>query len=97
VAEFATLLGNEVGERTDDTRILVVETDGGLIGFIVDAVTEVMMVDADKIEDVTTIGSLDHDFIIGIIKLDENLVSLVDVTKLLTASDEEETPADLAA
>ena len=89
VAEFSRLLGYEPGERTDDTRILVVEDSGGHIGLIVDAVTEVMMVEGDKIEDATTIGSVEHDFIIAVAKMDDHLVSLVDVGRLLETADQQ--------
>ncbi len=89
VAEFSRLLGYEPSERTDETRILVVEDGGGHIGLIVDAVTEVMMVEGEKIEDATTIGSIEHEFIVAVAKLDEHLVSLVDVGHLLEAADQQ--------
>lgn len=89
VSEFATLLGQEPGERTDETRVLVVEDGGGHIGFVVDAVTEVMMVEGDKIEDAATIGSLAHEFIIAVAKLDDHLISLVDVRQLLKTAAKE--------
>lgn len=88
VAEFSRLLGLEPGERTEETRILVVEDRGGHIGLIVDAVTEVMVVEGEKIEDAKTIGSIEHDYIIAIAKLEEHLVSLVDVGRLLEAADQ---------
>ena len=87
VAAFSTLLGRDPSERTDDTRILVVENGSGHIGFIVDSVTEVMMVDGGRIEDASAIGSRDHDFIVAVAKLDEHLVSLMDVPRLLASAD----------
>jgi purine-binding chemotaxis protein CheW len=89
VAEFATLLGSDPGERGDETRILVVEHGGDHIGLIVDAVTEVMMVDGGKIEDVANIGAQDYDFIVAVAKLEEHLVSLVDVDRLLVFANSE--------
>jgi purine-binding chemotaxis protein CheW len=86
VADFATILGNEPSERTDETRVLVVEHGGDYIGLIVDAVTEVMMVDGEQIEDVMTIGVQDHDFILAVARLEGHLVSLVDVDRLLVAA-----------
>lgn len=86
VAEFATLLGCEPAEQTDETRVLVVEQDGGHIGLIVDAVTEVMMVDGEKIEDATTIGAQDHDFIVAVAKLEGNLIALIDIDALLVSA-----------
>ena len=95
VTEFAILLGRDPTERTDDTRILVVEHASEHIGLVVDAVTEVMMVDGDKIEDATTVGSQKHEFIMAVAKLEEQLESLVDVNRLLVAANQE--PLALAA
>lgn len=89
VTEFAILLGRNVTERTDDTRILVVEHANEHIGLVVDAVTEVMMVDGDKIENATTVGNQEHEFIMAVAKLEEHLVSLVDVDRLLVAANQE--------
>ncbi len=96
VAAFTTLLGIAPTEVNDDTRILVVENGAGHTGFIVDAVTEVMMVDEERIEDASALGSREHDFIVGIAKLDEHLVSLVDVTRLLVAADRDSALAEAA-
>jgi purine-binding chemotaxis protein CheW len=89
VAEFATLLAQEPSERSDETRILVVENEGGHIGLIVDAVTEVMMVDGEKIEDATTLGTQEHEFIVAVAKLDDHLVSLVDMRRIMRSADRE--------
>lgn len=97
VAEFARLIECELSEHSDDTRILVVENDGGHIGLVVDAVTEVMMVPGEKIEDAATIGANDHDFIVAVAKLDDHLVSLVDVFSLLLSAANSGTPLALAA
>lgn len=88
VAEFSILLGHEPVERDDDTRILVVEYDGGHIGLIVDAVTEVTLIDADLIEDETSAGAQDHSFIVGVARMDERLVTLVEVGRLLKGAHE---------
>jgi purine-binding chemotaxis protein CheW len=87
VAAFTDLLGVAPSPRGDDTRILVVESAGGHLGLIVDAVSEVMVVDGSLIEDASSLGSREHDFIVGVAKLEEHLVSLVDVPRLLAAAD----------
>ena len=89
VTEFAMLLGRDPTGRTDDTRILVVEHASEHIGLVVDAVTEVMMVDGDKIGDATTVGNQEHEFIMAVAKLEEHLVSLVDIDRLLVAANQE--------
>jgi purine-binding chemotaxis protein CheW len=94
VAEFAVLLGNEPSERNDDTRILVVEHGEGHTGLVVDAVTEVTLVDSEKIEDATTVGAQNHEFIVAVAKLEDRLVSLLDIDRLLASA---EKPAARAA
>jgi purine-binding chemotaxis protein CheW len=87
VAAFTDLLGIATSPRTDNTRILVVESASGHLGLIVDAVSEVMVVDGSMIEDARSLGSREHDFIVGVAKLEDQLVSLVDVPRLLAAAD----------
>jgi len=86
VAAFTDLLGIAPSARTGDTRILVVETAGGHLGLIVDAVSEVMVVDGSVIDDASALGSREHDFIAGVAKLEQHLVSLVDMPRLLAAA-----------
>ncbi len=83
VADFAALLNHQPVDRDDDTRILVVEHDGGHIGLIVDAVTEVTLIDADNIEDDASAGAQDHAYIVGVARMEDRLVSLLDVERLL--------------
>ncbi len=97
VAQFARLIDCDPSEPSDDTRILVVENEGGHIGLVVDAVTEVMMVPGEKIEDAATIGSSDHDFIVAVAKLEDHLVSLVDIGKILLSAANSKVPLALAA
>jgi purine-binding chemotaxis protein CheW len=89
VTAFSALLGFPPAEPTDETRILVVENGAGHIGFIVDEVTVVMMVDGAQIEDSSALGTREHDFIVGVAKLEDHLVALVDVARLLAAVDRE--------
>ena len=70
------------------TRILVVEHEGSHIGLVVDAVTEVLLVDGSKIEDAGSASTQEHDFIVGVAKMDEQLVSLVNITRLLTTAND---------
>ncbi|MGB4862912.1 MAG: chemotaxis protein CheW, partial [Tepidiformaceae bacterium] len=45
----------EAGEHTPETRIVVVGSTTGMVGLIVDAVTEVMRIPADQVEAPSTI------------------------------------------
>jgi len=65
-------------------QIMIARTDHGLIGYIVDAVQEVITVQKSSIEP-TPEGWLDadHRYFAGIAKLDENLVTLVDFNRMI--------------
>ncbi|HRV90543.1 MAG TPA: chemotaxis protein CheW [Anaerolineae bacterium] len=76
-------------ETTKDTRIVVVEMDGGTVGMIVDAVAEVLRVPDEAIEPPSPlVVTVDSTFIAGIAKLDEQLVIILDLDKVLTAQEQ---------
>lgn len=77
-------------EITSDTRIIVVEISSQTVGLIVDSVTEVLRIPKDNIEPpppVTTIGA---DFIEGVGKLDERLIIILDIDKILSKEEKSE-------
>lgn len=71
---------------TNDTRIVVVNLEGNRkVGMIVDAVTEVLSIPEESIEPTPPIVStIDSSFIIGIAKVDDRLVILLDLASVLT-------------
>ena len=79
-------------ERTHDkqTRIVVGEIEGRTVGLIVDAVSEVIRLPANTIEPTPKIVSRDQaDYITGVGKLEDRLLMLLDIDKILTGSDKE--------
>lgn len=85
-------LGIRLGLRGGDDvevqgqQIMIARTDHGLIGYIVDAVREVITVRKSSIEP-TPEGWLDVDkkYFAGIAKMEENLVTLIDFNKVIQA------------
>jgi purine-binding chemotaxis protein CheW len=74
-------------EITRDSRIVVVDIDGDDIGMIVDAVTEVLRISTTQIEPPSTmIAAGGSDYIVGIPKLEERLVLLLDLERVLTTA-----------
>jgi len=72
-------------EISRDSRIVVVDIDGDDIGMIVDAVTEVLRISTTQIEPPSTmIAAGGSDYIVGIAKLEERLVLLLDLERVLT-------------
>lgn len=70
----------EVRELTDDSRIVLANVGGTDVGMIVDAVTEVLRINGDRVEPMPeVVGTGDSGFIEGIANLDERLIILVNL------------------
>jgi purine-binding chemotaxis protein CheW len=71
-----------------NTRIVVVELSGRTIGFIVDAVSEVLRIPKSVTEPPPTIvAGIDAEYITAVGKLEDRLLILLDLEKVLTASE----------
>lgn len=83
-------------EDETETRIIVVEIDGNHVGMIVDAVTEVLTLETEDIEAPSNlvVGSNDN-FITGIAKVGDQLVTIIDLQTVLLS--EEQLELDMAA
>lgn len=73
----------------DRTCIIVVEIDSEsgtiLIGIVVDAVSEVLNISQDQIEDSPAFGTqLDTDYILGMAKTDDDVKILLNIDRILT-------------
>jgi len=77
------------------TRIVVVEVNGTVLGFIVDSVSEVLRVPASTIEPPPRLGKVEREYVSGVGKLDNRLLILLDVDRLMSES-EEASIADVA-
>lgn len=74
-----------------DTRIIVVEIEKKVIGFIVDSVNEVLRINKSITEPPPTmVAGIDSDFITSIAKLEDRLLILLDLEKILTKSEVDE-------
>ena len=77
---------------TDRTCIIVVEVDSNettvLIGIVVDAVSEVLNIFEEEIEDAPAFGTqLDTDYILGMAKTDGGVKILLNIDKVLSAGE----------
>jgi purine-binding chemotaxis protein CheW len=91
VIELRKRFGLEEKEDDDRTPIIIVEVHQGeddvqFIGIVVDAVSEVINVGQEDIEDTPAFGvDLDTDFILGLAKKDQKVITLLDIDKILTS------------
>lgn len=77
-----------VSEHTDDTRIIIVEINGQIVGVTVDAVTEVVRLESSGVEPPPSSFALDSRYINGVGKLDGRLIILLDIDQVLTEQEE---------
>ena len=80
----------DVQEWDKNTRILVCDVNGNVIGMIVDSVEEVLKVPKSSIEPPpSVVGSVSSDYINGIAKLDERLLIFLDISRIASEINQE--------
>ena len=83
IVSLRTKLGLGEADRDKATRIMVVEIEGTILGFIVDSVSEVLRIQDPKIEDAPSItGSNNSAHIEGVINLADRILILLDLNVL---------------
>ncbi len=100
VVDLRKKLNITVAEQTAENRIVVMDIAGQDIGMVVDAVTEVLRISASAVEPPSAVitNTTDHDYLMGIAKLDEKLIILLDLNKVLSLQEKQElSEATLAA
>jgi purine-binding chemotaxis protein CheW len=70
---------------TDDSRIMVVNVGGKTVGIIVDAVSEVLRISQEQVSPPPpTVSGLGREYLTGLVKLENRLLILLDIEKLLS-------------
>jgi purine-binding chemotaxis protein CheW len=88
VIDLRVKLGMARKEHGKNTRIVVVELKGQTLGFIVDEVSEVLRIPKEITEaPPEMIGSVDSDYITSIGKLEDRLLILLDLEKIISTTD----------
>jgi len=88
VIDLRKRFGLEAFEETNASRIVVMETSAGLVGLIVDAVTETLSLATNAIEPpAELVTTADSHYLRGVAKVDERLIILLDVERILTLSE----------
>ncbi|NLE25970.1 MAG: purine-binding chemotaxis protein CheW [Clostridiaceae bacterium] len=76
-------------ENDEDTKILVIRMDEYLLGFTVDSVSEIVRVqEEDIVETPPTLTNFDKRFLSGVAKVEEKLILLLNLEKILTPDEE---------
>ena len=77
-----------ISSHDDDTRIIIVEINGQVVGVTVDAVTEVIRLSTANIEPPPATVAVDSRYIDGVGKIDDRLIILLNVDNILTDQEE---------
>ncbi len=86
-------------EWDKNTRIVVCDVEGNVVGMIVDAVEEVLRIPGSTVEPAPSIvATVNSDYIKGVAKLDERLMIFLDISRIAAEANQEvetleETPA----
>ncbi len=78
-------------ETDDASRVVIVESNGNVLGLLVDSVAEVVYLRSSEIESAPNVGNDESSkYIQGVYSNEGNLLILVDVNKLLSSNEWQE-------
>jgi purine-binding chemotaxis protein CheW len=84
VVDMRRRFGLPLAEHTRATRIVVLEIGDQVVGAIVDGVSEVLRVNAATVEPPSpVVAGVDSEYLLGIAKLPDRLVILLDLDRVL--------------
>jgi purine-binding chemotaxis protein CheW len=84
VVDLRRRFGLPTSEHTRATRIVVVEIGDQVIGTVVDSVSEVLRVNTSTVEQPSpVVAGIDSEYLLGIAKLPDRLVILLDLDRVL--------------
>jgi len=89
VIDLRTLFGLPESDQTDDSRIMVMQVGRRTVGIIVDGVDEVLRISQEQIAPPPpTVANLGNEYLNGLVRLDEQLLILLDIDKILGQEEE---------
>jgi len=88
IIDLRDKFGLEAKEATANTRVIVVEVEGKLMGMIVDSASQVVRIPADQIDPPPPVlGGFSQEFITGVGKMEDKLIILLNSDAILTAEE----------
>lgn len=86
VIDLRVRFGMEPGSDNDATRIIVVDTEHGHVGVVVDEVCEVLTLESENIEPTPELVAQEQtDFVRGVARREEKLITLLNLDSALCA------------
>ncbi len=85
IIDLRKRFGLDSKSHDKNTRIVVIEINKMIVGFVVDSVSEVLRIPADTVEPPPpVVAGLDSEYISGVGKLEDRLLILLDLDRLLS-------------
>lgn len=89
IIDLRKRFGMSSQEHDKHTRIIVIEINNVIVGFVVDSVSEVLRIPKDTVEEPPSIISgIDSEYISGVGKLEDRLLILLDLDRLLSKGEQ---------
>ncbi|MCP3764741.1 chemotaxis protein CheW [Domibacillus sp. A3M-37] len=85
VIDMSTLLYNQPIQPSEDTRYILVETNGTIIAFMVEKASEIVHIDEDQVKPVNLLGINIGTFIKGVAVKENFNVTILDTEELLSS------------
>jgi purine-binding chemotaxis protein CheW len=84
IVDLRSRFGLPQADFSDDTRIMVLNMQGKMVGVVVDAVSEVLRISGKEITPPPpTVAGLGREYLTGLVRLDDRLLILLDVDRIL--------------
>jgi purine-binding chemotaxis protein CheW len=91
IIDLRARFGMPRAEHTKNTRIVVTEIGSKRVGMVVDSVSEVLRLPLAQIEDAPEmIAGVETEYIRGVGKIEDRLIILLDLGKIITGSEKRE-------
>ncbi len=91
IIDLRTRFGMPRAEHTKNTRIVVTEIGSKRVGMVVDAVSEVLRIPVEQVEDAPDmIAGVDTEYIRGVGKLGDRLIILLDLARVISTQEKRE-------
>ena len=89
IVDLRARFGLGAAEPTEHTRTIVVDTEATTFGIVVDTVNEVMRIEASQIEPPPSeLVGLDQQYLRGLVKMEERIMILLNIEKILSHEDQ---------
>ncbi len=90
IIDLRKRFGLDSRDHDKHTRIIVIEINNMIVGFVVDSVSEVLRIPASTVEPPPpVVAGLESEYISGVGKLEDRLLILLDLDRLLSSEERE--------